>query len=160
MILFDLKCGKGHVFEVWFRDGATAEKQIAGKKIACPDCGSAKVAKAPMAPHIGKGSRPAESSGPSEPAASPAAPPASAVMTPEMASKAAMLRKELTELRSKIEANCDYVGGRFAEEARKIHYGETEARGIYGETSEEQAQELTEEGIEFSRVPWLPQHDS
>jgi len=48
----------------------------------------------------------------------------------------------------------------FAEEARKIHYGETEARGIYGETSEEQARELTDEGIEFSRVPWLPRQDS
>lgn len=160
MILFDLKCGKGHVFEAWFRDGATAEKQIAGKKIACPDCGSSKVAKAPMAPRIGKGRRQAaESAGPVE-GASAAVPPATVVMTPEMASKAAVLRQELRELRTKIEANCDYVGGRFAEEARKIHYGETDARGIYGETSEEQAEELTEEGIEFSRVPWLPQHDS
>ena len=156
MILFDLKCGKGHVFEAWFRDGTTAEKQIAGRKIACPSCGTAKVQKAPMAPRIGKGGRPAaaESSAP-EPSQ-----PQGAVMTKEMASKAVQLRKELGELRKTIEANCDYVGGQFAEEARKIHYGETEARGIYGETSEEQASELADEGIEFSRVPWLPRQDS
>ena len=156
MILFDLKCRKGHVFEAWFRDGATAEKQIAGRKIACPSCGTAKVAKAPMAPRIGKGGRPAMvESGTPKPNQ-----PQGAVMTKEMASKAVELRKELGELRKKIEANCDYVGGQFAEEARKIHYGETEARGIYGETSEEQARELTDEGIEFSRVPWLPRQDS
>ena len=156
MILFDLKCSKGHVFEAWFRDGTTAEKQIAGRKIACPSCGTVKVAKAPMAPRIGKGGRPAAvESGAAEPSQ-----PQGAVMTKEMASKAVQLRKELGELRKKIEANCDYVGGQFAEEARKIHYGETEARGIYGETSEEQARELSDEGIEFSRVPWLPRQDS
>ena len=156
MILFDLKCGKGHVFEAWFRDGATAEKQIAGRKIACPSCGTAKVAKAPMAPRIGKSGKPAAAeSSTAEPSQ-----PQGVVMTKEMASKAVQLRKELGELRKKIEANCDYVGGKFAEEARKIHYGETEARGIYGETSEEQARELNDEGIEFSRVPWLPRQDS
>jgi hypothetical protein len=161
MILFDLKCGKGHVFEAWFRDGATAEKQIAGRKIACPSCGTAKVEKAPMAPRIGKGGRPAAAeSGAAENVAAEPSQPQGAVMTKEMAAKAAQLRKELRELRTKIEANCDYVGGRFAEEARKIHYGEAEGRGIYGETSEEQAQELTDEGIEFSRVPWLPRQDS
>jgi len=156
MILFDLKCGKGHVFEAWFRDGTTAEKQIAGRKIACPSCGTAKVQKAPMAPRIGKSGKPAAAeSSTAEPSQ-----PQGVVMTKEMASKAVQLRKELGELRKKIEANCDYVGGQFAEEARKIHYGETEARGIYGETSEEQARELSDEGIEFSRVPWLPRQDS
>ena len=161
MILFDLKCGKGHVFEAWFRDGATAEKQIAGRKITCPSCGTAKVEKAPMAPRIGKSGKPAAAeSGAAENAAAEPSQPQGAVMTKEMAAKAARLRKELRELRTKIEANCDYVGGRFAEEARKIHYGEAEGRGIYGETSEEQARELSDEGIEFSRVPWLPRQDS
>ena len=156
MILFDLKCGKGHVFEAWFRDGTTAEKQIAGRKIACPSCGTAKVQKAPMAPRIGKSGKPAAAeSSTAEPSQ-----PQGVVMTKEMASKAVQLRKELGELRKKIEANCDYVGGKFAEEARKIHYGETEARGIYGETSEDQARELNDEGIEFSRMPWLPRQDS
>ena len=141
MILFDLKCGKGHVFEAWFRDGGTAERQIAGRRVSCPDCGATTVAKAPMAPRIGKTA------------------PLSAARQ-EMAVKAAELRKGLKELRAKVEANCDYVGGQFAEEARKIHYGETEERGIYGETSDDEARDLAEEGVPFARIPWLPQREN
>ena len=141
MILFDLKCGKGHVFEAWFRDGGTAERQIAGRRVSCPDCGATKVAKAPMAPRIGKTA------------------PFSAAQR-EMAVKAAEFRKGLKELRAKVEANCDYVGGQFAEEARKIHYGETEERGIYGETSDDEARDLAEEGVPFARIPWLPQREN
>ena len=144
MIRFDLRCRKGHLFEAWFRDGATADRQIAGRKLACPTCGGARVEKAPMAPRIGRGQK--ETAAPAE--------------TKEVAAKSVMLRKELAELRAKVEANCDYVGDRFAEEARKIHYGETDPRGIYGETSDAQARELTEEGIEFRRIPWVPRHDS
>ena len=142
MILFDLKCRKGHVFEVWFRDGATADRQIADSKVACPGCGSAKVEKAPMAPRIGNGGR------------------QEAAERKELATKATLLRQQLTELREKVEANCDYVGERFAEEARKIHYGETGPRGIYGETSDEEAQNLTEEGVQFAKIPWIPRTDS
>jgi hypothetical protein len=72
-----------------------------------------------------------------------------------MNAKAALL-----ELRKKIETDCDYVGPDFAEEARRIHYGETEERGIYGEASDEQAQGLHDEGIAVAKVPWLPRHDS
>ncbi len=142
MILFDLKCAKGHVFEAWFRDGGAADRQIAGRKVACPTCGNTKVAKAPMAPRIGRG-------GP-KPAGGPR----------EMAAMSAKIRRDLTELRAKVEANCDYVGDRFAEEARKIHYGETDPRGIYGETSKDEAKNLSDEGVEFARIPWLPRHDS
>ncbi len=142
MILFDLKCAKGHVFEAWFRDSDAADRQMAGRKVACPECGNAKVTKAPMAPRIGKSGDKA------------AAPPA------EMAAMSGKIRKELGDLRAKIEANCDYVGGRFAEEARKIHYGETDPRGIYGETSKDEANDLAEEGVEFARIPWLPRHNS
>ena len=142
MILFDLKCHKGHVFEAWFRDGATAERQISGRKVSCPSCGASKVEKAPMAPRIGKAERKARAE------------------SKEMATKAALLHKELAQLRAKVEANCDYVGEKFAEEARKIHYSETEARGIYGETSEDEARALEDEGIEFARIPWVPTQDS
>ena len=159
MILFDLKCGKGHVFEAWFRDGTAAEKQHAARKDACPASGSAKVQKAPMAPRIGKGER-RSAPAPESKASEARAGEGGVLMSKEVAAKAAELRRELGELRSKIEANCDYVGGRFAEEARKIHYGETEARGIYGETSDKEARDLHEEGVEFSKIPWLPQHDS
>jgi hypothetical protein len=69
------------------------------------------------------------------------------------------VRAALQRLRGEIERNCDYVGPRFAEEARRIHKGESEARGIYGETTPEQAEALAEEGIDFSRVPWVPRAD-
>jgi hypothetical protein len=145
MILFDLKCSKGHVFEAWFRDGAAAERQIAGRKVACPQCGNSKIGKAPMAPRIaGKGKTAAKPQPPSR----------------EMVAMSTKLRKELGELRAKVEANCDYVGEKFAEEARKIHYGETDPRSIYGETSKDEAHALADEGVEFARIPWLPRHDS
>ena len=70
------------------------------------------------------------------------------------------VREQLGEMRRKVEENCDYVGDRFADEARKIHYGETEARGIYGEASDDQHRELVEEGIETTRIPWLPRDDA
>ena len=145
MILFDLKCGKGHVFEAWFRDGSSADRQMAGRKVACPECGNSKVAKAPMAPRI---------AGKKKTDATPPAP------SKEMVAMSTKLRKELGELRAKVEANCDYVGEKFAEEARKIHYGETDPRSIYGETSKEEAHALADEGVEFARIPWLPRHDS
>jgi hypothetical protein len=156
MILFDLRCAKGHVFEAWFRDGGTAERQLAARKVACPDCGSAKVAKAPMAPRIGKGARAADRA-PSEkiPAdRSPGAPPQGAMAGPSA------VMAQLRELRAKVEANLDYVGERFAEEARRIHYGESDPRGIYGEASADDAKDLADEGIEVSRIPWLPPTDA
>jgi hypothetical protein len=65
------------------------------------------------------------------------------------------MRAALTEIRRQVETNCDYVGERFAEEARRIHYGEVDPRGIYGEASSEESQALAEEGIEFGRIPWV-----
>src|SRR5262245_52781111 len=139
MILFDLKCARDHVFEAWFPNNAAYEKQAKAGVIACPACASRKVEKAPMAPRIGKA--------------------AGEKMT-AVASEHAEIHKKLAELRSKIEANCDYVGDKFAEEARRIHYGETERRDIYGEASDDEAKDLHEEGVEFARIPWLPRHDS
>jgi hypothetical protein len=71
-------------------------------------------------------------------------------------SPAQELRRELLALRSKIEAQCDYVGPQFAEEARRIHYGEVEKRSIYGEASKEDAVALAQEGVEFGTIPWVP----
>jgi hypothetical protein len=72
----------------------------------------------------------------------------------------AQLRAALVELRRQVETNCDYVGERFAEEARKIHYGEADPHGIYGEASAEESRELTEEGIEVGRIPWISPTDA
>ena len=131
MILFTLRCGAGHEFEAWFQDGAGFEAQQAAGEIACPHCGDVKVEKAVMAPNIARSRE--------------ARPP----MSP------AQLRAALVELRRGIEQHCDYVGERFAEEARRIHYGEADPHGIYGEASPNEAQELAEEGIRVGRIPWI-----
>ena len=85
--------------------------------------------------------------------------PKSSDLPPE-AARMAVLRTALAALRRKVETDCDYVGDRFAEEARRIHYGETDARGIYGDATGEEADALVEEGIEFGRIPWMPRLDS
>ena len=141
MILFKLRCGAGHEFEGWFRDGATYERQAQRGLIACPDCGDKAIEKAPMAPRVAR-------------AASAAAEEKKAPPSPEQ------LRRMLQQVRKHIETHCDYVGERFAEEARRIHNGESEARGIYGEASEADSQALADDGIEVARVPWVPASDA
>jgi hypothetical protein len=132
MILFRLRCTHGHEFEAWFRDGDGFEAQKKAGEIACPECTDTSVEKAVMAPRLGR-SREA-----SPPAMSPA-----------------QFRAALITLRRQIESNCDYVGNRFAEEARRIHNGETDAHGIYGEATEDESRELADEGISFGRIPWI-----
>jgi hypothetical protein len=150
MILYNLFCSADHVFEAWFRNSTAYDEQAAAGEILCPVCGNASVAKAPMAPRIAKGGgKSREVGGESGPS------PQTYTNT-----QAAEMRRMLTELRSHVEENSDYVGEKFAEEARKIHYGETEERNIYGEATEGQAEELTEEGIKVGRIPWLPRTDS
>lgn len=147
MIVFDLKCRKEHVFEAWFPDSASYAEQAAAGKVLCPVCGSRKVTKALMAPNVASSKELVS-------APQPAAGQREAVAIAESA-KAGELRRLLRELRNHVEQNCDYVGERFAEEARRIHYGETDPRGIYGETSDAEAEALADEGIEIARVPWL-----
>lgn len=139
MIKYELKCRKDHVFEAWFYDSATYDKQAAAGKVVCPTCNSRKVDKAPMAPRIGK---------------------SKAEKAAAEAKEIAKVRQVLTELRDHVEKNADYVGDQFAEEARKIHYGETDKRNIYGEATKEEAQELVEEGVDVAMIPWLPRSDA
>jgi hypothetical protein len=138
MILFELKCSSDHHFEAWFRDGAAYDAQAAAGGITCPECGDTRIAKAPMAPRIARRDAGEEQA---------------------RATRSAVMR-QLAELRQSVEKNCDYVGPRFAEEARKIHYGETDPRGIYGEATPTEAEALNEEGVAFQRVPWLPRANS
>ncbi|MCI0429856.1 MAG: DUF1178 family protein [Rhodospirillales bacterium] len=144
MILFDLVCSRSHVFEAWFRDGAAFEGQHKSRKILCPVCGEKRIQKAPMAPRIAKGAR--------------AEAPVKAV-APQAGASAEMI-ETLRKLREVVERDCDYVGPRFPEEARAIHYGERRKRGIYGEATSEEVESLGEEGIEVARIPWVPRHDS
>ena len=168
MIRYALACEKGHSFESWFQNSAAYDRQAKRALVSCPICGSAKVEKAIMAPNLtpnlapslASGSAPAEAAPPQPPGPSPA-PPTPASSPPKnpvamMSPPERELRQKLKELRDHITKNASYVGPRFPEEARKIHYGETEHRSIYGEASPEQAKELHDEGIEFHPLPILP----
>jgi hypothetical protein len=135
MILFKLKCTSGHEFEAWFRDNAAYDRQQGRGLIGCPECGSTEVDKAPMAPRL-KRSEERRAPSPAE------------------------LRRALQQLRRHVEATCDNVGDRFAEEARRIHRGEVEPHGIYGDATDEQATELADEGIAVARLPWVPTSDA
>jgi hypothetical protein len=164
MILYNLRCEKDHLFESWFRDSATYDAQAAASDVQCPVCGSTKVEKAIMAPRLAK-SAGRNRSAPADTAEKTIAAPetgvtgttAKAVREVEQSAK---LRRTLLELRRQVEENFDYVGPEFAEEARKIHYGETEERAIYGETSDDEAEALEEEGVSVRRLPWLPRESS
>jgi hypothetical protein len=164
MIRYALVCKQGHEFESWFQDSAAFEKQAKRGLVTCPDCGTAKVEKAIMAPRLSAGARkrdatievPPAADAPA-PAPSPA-PSAEAVPAPVamISSQEREFRSKLKELRDHLTKNADNVGAKFPEEARKMHYGETEHRSIYGVASPEEAKELSEEGIEFHPLPTLP----
>jgi hypothetical protein len=160
MILYRLRCRKGHEFDSWFKDSKAYERQEKRSLIGCPTCGDSRVERSIMAPRIGKGAKGGPSvEAPAAEAPAPA-PTAAAAPAPQMAALARKMPKELREallkVREAVEQNCEHVGEKFAEEARKIHYGESDKRGIYGETSDAEAEALADEGIEFGRLPWIP----
>ena len=142
MILFNLRCGADHEFEAWFKDSAAYETQAASHEIACPVCGDENVGKAIMAPRLSTAAR---------------------KRGRDRAGPGALKRKyvgALREMRRRVEENCDYVGAGFAEEARKIHNGESEERSIYGEATPAEAKTLSEDGVPFQRIPWVPREDA
>lgn len=152
MISFNLKCPNGHEFEGWFGSSGDYDSQREQGLVSCPLCGETDITKALMKPNVAakSNSRP---SPPALPAKTAHFPPA---LTPEQQQASAEIFAQLRKLQNKVESECDFVGNAFAEEARKIHYGEAEARGIYGQTSKEEAEELADEGISIARIPWLP----
>jgi hypothetical protein len=135
MIRFSLRCASEHEFDAWFRNGEGYDAQQKAGEIACPECGDTHVEKALMAPSIGRSRE-------------------SAPISP------AQLRSALIDLRRQVENHCDYVGPQFAEEARRIHYGESDQRGIYGEATADESRELADEGIKFGRIPWVHTPDA
>jgi hypothetical protein len=162
VIRYALACNKGHEFESWFQSSEAYDKQAKRGLVACPLCGSAKVEKALMAPRLKRTDKtspraePAhtESAGPGAAAAPTAAPEKTPVAI--MSDRERELRSKLKELREHLTKSADYVGPKFPEEARKMHYGEIEHRSIYGEASADDAKALHEEGIEFHPLPVLP----
>ncbi len=130
MIVYNLKCANGHVFEGWFQSSAAFDAQSGEGKLLCPTCDTHKVEKAIMAPAVAGTKK--------------------AVSAKDELKK---MRQFMTGMRKYVEANADYVGPRFHEEARKIHYGETEERHIYGEATLKEAKELIEEGVDVAPLP-------
>jgi len=139
VIIFDLRCDGGHVFEAWFASSGDYEGQQARGLVACPLCGSAHVAKAPMAPAV-----PAKGN--------------SRVAAPELFSGAPAEVKAMlaaaAALQKKMLAQSEGVGDRFTDVARAIHLGEAEARAIHGRATREQAESLAEDGIPVAPLPF------
>ena len=163
MIHYQLHCGQGHEFDGWFANSSAFDDQRKHRLIACPHCADVNVQRALMAPAIGR-----KSNRIPEPISQSQIAQGTEQAAPETATALALPNTETTtqitalvqQLRSEIEKNCDYVGADFAEDARKIHYGERDARGIYGEATIDEAQELVEEGIEVAALPWTPRTHS
>ena len=163
MIKYQLICDKSHEFEGWFGDSAAFESQQESGFLTCPVCGSADVRRALMAPNLASPKTRKTDLAEQQPSAQPEPQPqpqapqqASAALPPAAARKKHELMSEMRTLQTKIRQECRDVGNDFAEEARKIHYGEVEPEGIYGQATAEEREALDEEGIEIMDMPWLP----
>jgi len=134
VIQYSLQCSKGHRFDAWFRNAEAYDDQQGRGMVSCAQCGDAHVEKAPMAPAVARTDQDRATLSAAHP-------------------DAARMRELLRAYRRKVMAEADYVGDRFAEEARKIHFEEAEARGIYGEATREEVAGLIEDGIDFLPLP-------
>lgn len=139
MIHYQLRCSHDHEFEAWFRSSASFDAQCKRGDIDCPVCGDLDIHKAPMAPSLGKNTRNASEADPEK--------------------RAREVAKQILDTAGKlqkvVEENCEYVADNFADEARAIHHGEAEDRGIYGEATDQEADDLDEEGIKAHRLTGL-----
>lgn len=138
MIRFALVCSQAHEFEGWFRDNADFDRQQKHNMVSCPVCETQSVGKALMAPSISTGR-------------------AQEKVTLAMGDEQRRMMSEMRAMTQKMKAGADYVGDKFADEARKIHDGDTEPRGIYGEATNEEARALIEDGIDFMPLPSFPE---
>lgn len=143
MILFDLSCENEHQFEAWFPSSKKYDEQNKKKLISCPYCNSNKVKKALMAPNLNILSKGTSKS----------------KKNASLKNKKS-LETNIKKLKKLIETNTEDVGQNFAEEARKIYYGEKKAKSIRGETTKKEAKELIEEGIPCISMPWFSREDA
>jgi hypothetical protein len=157
MIRYRLVCKDGHEFDGWFKDSRAYDAQAKRGLVTCADCGTKMVEKALMAPSIGVRQNKKESTGPGQAPNGPSLPAREpVVMAPVSPEHRAMLEM-MRAIRKEVVAKAEYVGDKFADEARKIHYDETDSRGIYGEATREEAEALIEEGIGVLPLPVLPE---
>ena len=159
MIHYALSCGRGHAFDGWFASSEAFDSQARSGAVACPVCGSADVSRALMAPAV----RTRSTTRPAAPDTTEVAPAEHAVK-PTHATHASISKADrqkfveaVRQLRTALVENGTDVGTAFPEEARRIHYGEAEPRGIYGQAAPQEARELIEEGIEILPIPTLPE---
>ena len=140
MIRYTLKCDEGHTFDSWFKGSEAFDTLSRAGQISCALCGSTRVEKSIMAPAVGGTSADAEDQAP--------------LSMPQNAAEMA-----LANLRQHLKENSDYVGKEFADEARRIHIGEAEQRGIWGEATADDAKALKDEGIPVAPIPWMSRQD-
>ncbi len=140
MIHYRLRCSAAHEFEGWFPSIEAFDAQAAGGLVVCPHCDDTDVTRALMAPRIATNRE--------------------LVPVRHTAGPAPVnVRAQLRRLRAEIEASCDDVGDDFAAEARRIHDGEAPRRGIYGQTTPDEAEALRDDGIDIAAIPWVPLTD-
>ena len=138
MIRFGLICDHDHDFDGWFSSSADFDVQLKRGLVACPSCNPIKVSKSLMAPSVSTGRQKDK------------------VAVATMDSARRQVVAEMKKLREQLTANSEDVGRRFPEEARKIHYGESAERGIYGEANREEVESLLEEGVQIAPLPPVP----
>jgi hypothetical protein len=136
MILFDLKCDKEHLFEAWFEDSKSFEKQLKNKLVKCPICNTHKISKSIMSPNISSKSN------------------SSSKLNKKKKDTYAAYNKYLKKLKKEVKSNFKYVGKDFSVKARKMHYGELPEKPIYGEASEKEAKDLVNDGVDIVKLPW------
>lgn len=163
MIKFTLRCNNDHEFEAWFGSSAEYDRQKEAGLVTCAICDDHHISKALMTPNLGaKGNKaPAQPdtqnhSGSIQPAPSKSGYAGGKPGVPELAEKAAALMMQMRAIRKQVEDNFDNVGDDFADTARRIHSGEEESRGIYGNASHNDIEDLIDEGIEIIPLPDLP----
>ena len=138
MIQYALQCSNGHRYDAWFKSAAAYDEQQARGIVTCAVCGEAHVEKAPMAPAVARTDNDRVPLSAAHP-------------------DAKKFREMLREYRNKVTTEADYVGDRFAEEARKIHFEEVEARSIYGEATRDEVAALLDDGVDFLPLPDVPE---
>jgi hypothetical protein len=156
MIRYALICDNAHDFESWFSTSASFEEQAGRGLVTCPFCDSPKVERAIMAPNVARTDRERTASAETEPDAATTEAPAAPAPVALMGEKEIAFREMLVALHKHVAENAENVGKRFAEEAIKIHHGESDGRAIYGEATPDDAKMLQEEGVAFMPLPRLP----
>ena len=146
MIVFDLECRDGaHRFEGWFKSSDDFARQQQRGLVACPHCGSAEVAKAPMAPRLARKGNQLAALSPPAVAEAPAK--LSAIASPRLPPEAVAMMHALAAMQAEAIKESQWVGDSFAEESRAMHYGERDAATIHGQATRDEAEELWDEGI-------------